>query len=261
MAEAYGEPGPVHTGGRARPGPRRTLDEPAILAAALRVLDDGGAAALSVRSVAAAVGVAPNALYTYFPTKADLTRALVDDLLGRVEGSPRPSGNWREEVEDLADGLRDVLLAHAGAVPLLLASAFDGPNALALGERLLCVLVRGGLDPNQAARTAYLVTTYVLGVTALDVAELPPGTVRPDDATREQARRQALTDLPSDTHPLTAATVDVIAAYNGTDQFHWGLQRILDGITPGDAHAGHERGSAISHPTDNDVKRTGQATT
>nr|BFE78827.1 hypothetical protein GCM10020093_014280 [Planobispora longispora] len=72
------------TGRRARPGPRRALSEREILDAAMRLLDGGGAEALSVRSVAAELGVAPNALYTYFASKPVLVRALVDDLLGQV---------------------------------------------------------------------------------------------------------------------------------------------------------------------------------
>ncbi|MEA3215617.1 MAG: TetR/AcrR family transcriptional regulator, tetracycline repressor protein, partial [Acidimicrobiia bacterium] len=50
---------------RRRPGPRRTLTEDEILDAALGLLDDGGANAASVRGIAARVGVAPNAVYTY----------------------------------------------------------------------------------------------------------------------------------------------------------------------------------------------------
>ena len=45
-----------------RPGPRRALSEEMILDAALDLLDEGGTAAASVRSIAARVGVAPNAV-------------------------------------------------------------------------------------------------------------------------------------------------------------------------------------------------------
>jgi hypothetical protein len=52
---------------RGRRGPRRALTEDEILDAALGLLDEGGPAAASVRGIAAKVGVAPNAVYTYFP--------------------------------------------------------------------------------------------------------------------------------------------------------------------------------------------------
>ncbi|HZB21883.1 MAG TPA: helix-turn-helix domain-containing protein, partial [Blastococcus sp.] len=55
---------------RVRRGPRRALTEDEILDAALGLLDEGGPDAASVRGIAARVGVAPNAVYTYFPDKA-----------------------------------------------------------------------------------------------------------------------------------------------------------------------------------------------
>jgi TetR/AcrR family transcriptional regulator, tetracycline repressor protein len=70
---------------RGRRGPRRALTEDEILDAALSLLDDGGPSAASVRGIAARVGVAPNAVYTYFPDKAAVVKALVERLLGEVD--------------------------------------------------------------------------------------------------------------------------------------------------------------------------------
>jgi AcrR family transcriptional regulator len=51
-------------------------DRAAILAAALEQIAEGGMAQLSLRSVAAKLGVAPNALYRYFSDRAHLEAAL-----------------------------------------------------------------------------------------------------------------------------------------------------------------------------------------
>ena len=213
------------------PGPARTRTQEELLAAALRLVDEGGAGALSVRSVAAAVGVAPNAIYTYFPTKSALVAALADHLLADLATAPdgleRPG---RQQVAELAHGLREVLLAHPGAVPLVLGSAFDGPNALAAGERLLAALEHAGLAPADAARASYLLQIYVLGSVALDVAELDPTAPRPDDATRAAQRLAALSGIPAGSFPRTAATTQVVAAYTSEEQFRWGLARLLDGV-------------------------------
>ena len=217
---------------RPRPGPRRSLSDAEILAAALRLLDRGGATAVSVRSVAAEVGVAPNALYTYFPTKAELIRAMIDGLLGGVDHGVLVDASlpWRERVTRFALAVRALLLAHPGSVPLLLSSPFDGPNAVAVGERLLGTLADAGLVAADASRASYLLMTYVLGTVALDVAELEPGAANLDETARTAMRRAGLTHVSADTHPRTAASADVIAAYNSTDQFRWGLERLLDGV-------------------------------
>src|SRR4051794_22410443 len=98
-------------GPRRRRGPRRALTEDEILDAALDLLDSGGPDAASVRGIAARVGVAPNAVYTYFPDKAAVVRALAERLLGEVDHDvfadrDRP---WRERVEALALELRERL--------------------------------------------------------------------------------------------------------------------------------------------------------
>ena len=76
---------------RGRRGPRRALTEDEILDAALSLLDDGGPSAASVRGIAARVGVAPNAVYTYFPDKAAVVKALVERLLWEVDHASSPT--------------------------------------------------------------------------------------------------------------------------------------------------------------------------
>lgn len=224
--------GVVTDTGRRRPGPRRALTEEAILDAALGLLDLGGAEAASIRRIAAAVGVAPNAVYTYFPDKGAVVRALVERLLGEVDhdvlaDARRP---WQERIEALALDLRARLIAHPGAVPLLLGGPMDGPHALRLGERLLDALADGGLEPADAARACYAVITYVLGAIALEVADVPrPGPLDPEED-RIAARRAAFAAVPADLFPRTAAVADVLAAYVGTGQYVWGLRRLLAGF-------------------------------
>ena len=72
---------------RRRPGPKGTLSDHTILDAAQNLLSSGGAATVTVRGIAAQMGVAPNAVYTYFPHKAAVLRALVERLLS--EGQRR----------------------------------------------------------------------------------------------------------------------------------------------------------------------------
>ena len=70
------------TAASGRRGPKRTLSEELLLDAALALLDAGGPGAASVRAIAARVGVAPNAVYTYFPDKAALEKAMVERMYG-----------------------------------------------------------------------------------------------------------------------------------------------------------------------------------
>jgi AcrR family transcriptional regulator len=217
-----------------RRGPRRALTEDEILDAALGLLDDGGPDAASVRGIAARVGVAPNAVYTYFPDKAAVIKALVERLLGEVDHDVfadmgRP---WRERVEALALDLRSHLSAHPGAVSLMIGGPMDGPHALALNERLLEVLADAGLDPTDAARASYLLIVYVFGSLALEVADVHRPGPLPPESERIAGRHTAFSATPSDAFPHSAAAARTMAEYISTEQYLWGLRRILDGIAP-----------------------------
>src|ERR687890_1948145 len=194
-------------GMRRRRGPRRALTEDEILDAALDLLDEGGPDAASVRGIGARVGVAPNAVYTYFPDKAAVIKGLVERLLGGVDHDvfadrERP---WRERVEALALELRAHLSAHPGAVPLMIGGPMDGPQALALNERLLQLLADAGLDPVDAARAAYLLIVYVFGSIALEVAaHQQPGPLPPEPE-RIATRHGTFAATPAQHYPRAAA--------------------------------------------------------
>jgi AcrR family transcriptional regulator len=217
---------------RRRPGPRRALTEAEILDAALWLLDGGGPDAASIRGIAARVGVAPNAVYTYFPDKAAVVGAIVERLLGEVDHDvfADRSRPWRERVEALALELRERLSAHPGAVTLIIGGPMDGPNALALNERLLQLLADAGLDATDAARASYLLIVYVIGSIALEVADVHEPGPLPPEADRVAARDRALSATPVDRFPRSSAAATTMAGYISTDQYLWGLRRVLDGI-------------------------------
>jgi TetR/AcrR family transcriptional regulator, tetracycline repressor protein len=217
---------------RGRPGAQRVLTEDEILDAALSLLDGGGPAAASIRGIAARVGVAPNAVYTYFPDKAAVVEAIADRLLGQVDHDvfADRAQPWRLRIESLALELRQRLSAHPGAVPLVLHGPMNGPHALALNERLLELLADAGLDPADAARAAHAVIVYVLGSIAWEIADVrEPGPLAPE--ARRAADRRRTFPASADRYPLSAAAADTIAGLISTEQYRWGLHRLLDGIT------------------------------
>jgi TetR/AcrR family transcriptional regulator, tetracycline repressor protein len=217
---------------RRRPGPRRALTENEILDATLQLLDEGGASGVSVRGIAAKVGVAPNAVYTYFPDKAAIIRALVDRLFGEIDHGvfADRAQPWRQRVESLAVELRARLAAHPGAVALMIGQPRIGPHALALGERLLELFADAGLTPPDAARASHLLFGYVFSSVALDVDDLnQPGA--PSMEERIAVRHQGFAAAPADQFPRVVAAAATMASVISTGQYLWGLHRLLDGIS------------------------------
>jgi len=236
---------------RRRPGPRRTLSEQTILDAAQGLLSNGGADAVTIRGIAARVDVAPNAVYTYFPDKAAVLLALVERLLGDVNldelaDRRRP---WQQRIESLALRLRTHLLSHPGSVGLLLGGPMDGPNTLALGEMLLDVFAEAGLDPDDAARASYLLTAYVLGSIALEAAELEHSGTPPPEDQRVATRLAGFAAVPADRYPRTAAAATTMSRYISTEQFTWGLHRVLDGLQQPPPQSQTKKPRAAQPPT------------
>jgi TetR/AcrR family transcriptional regulator, tetracycline repressor protein len=127
----------------------------------------------------------------------------VERLLGSFDHGlfTESKHSWRQRVEALAQDVRTRLSAHPGAIPLLIGGPMNRPHALALNERLLEVLTETGLNATNEARAAYLVTAYVFGSIALEVADVHhPGPLPPEDE-RAATRQRALTATPTPQFP------------------------------------------------------------
>lgn len=203
-----------------KPGPRRSISQADIVDAAFEILEQKGFAAVSVRGVAAALSLTPTAMYTYFPSKNALLRAMVEQLLSTLDldAASDTGVPWRERVHALAAGLRARLAEHTGAMVLVTSGPLDGPHALALNESLIAGFTGERMPLVDAARAANAVRAQVLGAAALDAAQRAGGASA--DAERAALWSEATA------YPLTEAA----AALEPDDDsgFHWALDRLLD---------------------------------
>ncbi|MGZ5367352.1 MAG: TetR/AcrR family transcriptional regulator [Aeromicrobium sp.] len=224
---------PVQTG----PGRRRSLAPSDVVDAAVQLLDSEGATGLSIRAVAARLGVNPNAVYTYVTDRAALEQEVVERVLSEAdtESLAGPVRSWRRRISRYATSLREALLSHPGAVHLFMTAPMTGPTALAVGEGLLDALIDAGVSPRDAARGTYPLIIYVLGSVALEVAETDGRLPMAAEAERIAQRRLGLEVVPSVVFPRTAAATNTMAQWIGGPQFEWGLARLLDGLTRAEA--------------------------
>ncbi|HEX6364545.1 MAG TPA: TetR/AcrR family transcriptional regulator [Agromyces sp.] len=205
-----------------KPGPRRSLSQADVVAAAFGVLEEKGFAAVSVRAVAAALHLTPAALYTYFPSKGALQRAMVEHLLSTLDLAAASDTrlSWRERVHALAATLRSRFAEHPGAIVLVTSGPLDGAHALALNEVLIAGFTDEGMPPADAARAAGAVRAYVFGTALLDAASAA-GLGAPAGEPGEPLWSDAAG------FPLTEATADAVRDDDGSAG---GLDRLLDGL-------------------------------
>src|SRR3712207_868941 len=106
-----------------RPGPKAALGVDRIVTSAVRLADREGLAALSMRRVAAELGVGAMSLYTHVPGKGELVDLMLDAVLGELypDEDVVRSGGWRDRLGAGAGGA-------SGAFP-------RPPRTLPLGTR------------------------------------------------------------------------------------------------------------------------------
>jgi TetR/AcrR family transcriptional regulator, tetracycline repressor protein len=222
------------SGGPARrgAGQRAGLSRGPVLEAARRIADEEGVDRLTMRRLAAELGVMPNALYTYFPHKEALLDALLDDLLAGVEAGDPAEGDWRDGLAQVMDSTRRLLLAHPQLASAFIARPGLGPNAVRLGEISLELLGRGGLEGQRAVEALRVLLVYSLGFAAFQAPRL-----RGDAGGRSVRAETAFAGLAEEEFPRMRGLARELAGPASGRQFHTGLRWLLDGIA---AQAGQE---------------------
>ena len=127
----------------------------------------------------------------------------------------------------LAVAVEANLTLEIGATTILPA-ALRYQTELALNVKALS---DAGLTPDDAARAAYLLSVYVFGSIALEIADLHQPGPLPPESERIATRHRALAATPAEHYPRAAAAAATLAGYISTQQYLWGLRRVLDGIT------------------------------
>ena len=125
---------------------------------ALEVLDRHGLADLSMRRLAADLGVQPSALYWHFENKQALLAAVADEVLRRGR-RPVPAGTWDAQVTEEAHALRDAMLAYRDGAELVATALAFGLGTEDPVDRLVDLLG----DTPVARVAATTVLHFVLG--------------------------------------------------------------------------------------------------
>ena len=196
------------------------LSRESILDTALVLIDRDGLDALSMRRLAAELGVGTMTLYGYFADKQALLDALVDSV---AAAAPLPPlhGSWRERLATVMGELHEALTAHPALARLRVAQPIATPGAFRFTEASLAALRDAGFDAREAARHFRTLFVFTFGAAVF-------GGPAPDDRARVAG---ALAALPPDEYPMvTGQLAELLEALDRGTQFAAGLELILDGI-------------------------------
>jgi TetR/AcrR family tetracycline transcriptional repressor len=152
--------------------PRGSLDREVILATAERLSAEVGLGDVTIRRVAAALGVGHPAVHYHFARREDLVDALLARAVRRFnEALPVvESDDWETHLRSYWEGFRAVLRADPALFELVIGQwARMGRAQQALDssylriDAQLGVMLRAGFTPEQAGYAYHMLSTYTRG--------------------------------------------------------------------------------------------------
>ncbi len=194
-----------------------------IIDAATAILDEDGAEALSMRTLAQRLDSGTATLYRHFRSRTQLITHVIDAVLGEadIDAAAAREMPWRQAVASGARTLFEVFRTHPHVAPLLAERIPMGPNAMRQREVMIAVFLDAGFDPELAAQAYATVARFVLGF-AIQLGEHPTD----DDAELPETWRAQ----DPQSYPATVAVAAHLPV--GLDrEFSLGLELILNGLT------------------------------
>ncbi|MDG5808181.1 TetR/AcrR family transcriptional regulator [Streptomyces ossamyceticus] len=212
------------------------LSREVIVAEAVRLLDEEGAAALSMRRLGTRLSAGATSMYSHVASKDELIELVVDHVYGEMEvPGPDAAKDWRAAASACAHSVRSTILRHPWIAPMLGEVGVSlGPNSMRLTEGMLAMLEEAGFDLEQADHVVRILFAYVIGMTTSEAAwltMLARSGRSQEDWTREvwPAVEQATRDYPHLRRRYTAQeggrSSEILV-----DNFDYGLDWVLDGL-------------------------------
>jgi AcrR family transcriptional regulator len=196
-----------------------------IVGAAVELVAEEGADALSMRVLAQRLGSGTATLYRRIANRSELVSLVIDHILGEVDLDAHAAVGlpWQRICTLIAQNMYEALSRHGNVAPLLVEYTPTGPNALAIRERCLSVLLDNGFPPAVAAHAYATLARCVLGFAIQLSASAATS------SQQEPELSAAFHHLDPSHYPATVAVADALPVPLG-EEFEFGLQLIIGGL-------------------------------
>ncbi len=206
---------------------RTPLSRERALIAAVELADADGIAALTMRRLAAALGVEAMSLYHHVSGKSDILDGMIDLVFGEIDLPPSDL-EWKVAMRQRAVSVRAVLTRHPWAIGLMETRTSPGPATLRHHDAVLGCSRAAGFSVEMAAHAFSLLDSYIYGFVLQEV-HLPFD----DGDDMGKLIEEIVPDLSPATHPhLLELTLEVVLqpGYSYGAEFEFGLDLVLDGL-------------------------------
>jgi AcrR family transcriptional regulator len=214
-----------HEGNGRRARRREPLSRARIVEAALRIMDEEGLDAVTMRRVGRELGVEAMSLYNHVADKEDILAGITQAVMAGFVYPPEDP-DWRETARRTARAWRQLLKAHPNVITLMShqRKPMTSIEALRPMEHALEILGRAGLSPRESVRAFRAFGGYIQGFVLAEIANMFGGEqteVRPEDIART---------LPLEELPTLAVHLEHLFRCDLDAEFEYGLDLMIRGL-------------------------------
>lgn len=141
------------------------LSREKILDAGLRIVDEDGIEALTMRRLAATLGVNPMSIYHHLPGKSAVLSGLVELVFSQMHvPTPAEDASWQDRLELAARAYRRVLRAHPNLALRIVSDTSAVADAMVLAaEPFYEALARTEMSPKSIVEAVDTVVDFIHG--------------------------------------------------------------------------------------------------
>ena len=200
-----------------------------IIEAALRISDaEANLDRLTMRRIAAELGVGAMTLYSYFRSKDEILDGMADHVLGRMQLPPEPDSGPAEALRAMGYALLGLMREHPSIVRLFATRVTDSPAALrGAWEAVIQRLVDSGIPGPDAVRCYGFLITYAIGFASYQMPR-QWGLSGSDGVEQRRRRTHFYAGLSIEEFPQLVAHAEEVADLPSDAQFEAGLAAYID---------------------------------
>ena len=206
---------------------REPLTRERIIRAALRIMDEEGLDAVSMRRIGRELGVEAMSLYNHVQDKEDILDGICEAVL--ADFRVPLADEWTEGARLAAHEYRRLLLAHPTVITLMTERKrpFTNAESLRAYEFALEVFRTAGLSEEDSVKAFHVFGGYILGFVSMELGLMVGG---PDDEAHAQAHQEMARLLASADLPRMREAMPHFMTCDLEEQFEFGLDLLIEGI-------------------------------
>lgn len=200
-----------------------------MLDAALALVDRDGLDRLSMRRLAAELGVEAMSLYNHVASKDDLLAGVAELVWSEIAAAAPPADDWAAWLRAFAHAIRDAVHRHPEALPVLVSGEVSPLPALELFADQLERGERAGRDRGAAVSALRTVAAFALGCAVSELSCFGPTPPAGDETERQRLLRVSRALPPETPDRLVDTAIEVCGDCDAGRLFAEGLDLIVRG--------------------------------